>query len=232
MLKVFLESKIIDPASIGVQKENVLKGLGIPDGQADDYLMGLIDELIGYCLKICTPKAAVNIADSPVFTMDKGLMTIEGFTFCLDKMVTSALSRSTSIAFFAGTCGERTGQYSSGLFKEGQALEGLIVDLIGSEIAEGVAGYVHNLISSEMAALGMRTTNRYSPGYCNWPVSDQKSLFALLNGNNCGIQLTPSSLMLPVKSVSGIVGLGLEVVNRGYACALCDADHCLYRERQ
>jgi cobalamin-dependent methionine synthase I len=35
-----------------------------------------------------------------------------------------------------------------------------------------------------------------------------KLFLALLKNYTCGISLTESSLMLPVKSVSGIIGLG------------------------
>ena len=105
----------------------------------------------------------------------------------------------------------------------------MIVDLIGSEIAEEVAEYVHKKIEQDMRLRGMSITNRYSPGYCNWHVSDQQKLFKILEGKTCGIQLSDSSLMLPLKSISGIIGVGSNVKNRGYACSKCEMDFCIYR---
>ncbi|HEX2393870.1 MAG TPA: hypothetical protein VHI78_00910, partial [Bacteroidales bacterium] len=148
---------------LAIKRENIIKTLGVPENKADDYLVSLIDELIAYCLNICTPKAAATIFDLPVFSKSLNNMTIEGVTFNLNKMVTSALQKSSSLAIFAGTCGEKTGQYSAQLIKDGHALEGLVVDLIGSEIAEGVAEYIHSRVQSEMTASGFKITNRYSP---------------------------------------------------------------------
>lgn len=159
-------------------------------------------------------------------------MIVKGQSFHLNKMVCSALNNSTEVAFFICTCGGKVELYAKQLMKDGHTLEGLIVDLAGSEIAEGVADFIHKKIESDMAEYGLKITNRYSPGYCNWQVSEQQKLFSLLTENNCGVQLTTSSLMLPIKSVSGIVGIGKNVKNMGYSCAICETDHCLYRDKK
>ncbi len=136
------------------------------------------------------------------------------------------------MALFIGTCGKEVENYSRQLMKEGHTLEGYIVDLIGSEIAENIAEYIHNEVEKDMASQGLKITNRYSPGYCKWPVSDQQQLFRLLGESNCGVNLTDSSLMIPVKSVSGIIGIGQEVENAGYSCDICETDHCIYRDKK
>jgi Vitamin B12 dependent methionine synthase, activation domain len=231
-VNIHIPSEPVNVTLLTVKRESIVKALGVPHNEADDYLIQLIDEMIARCMEICNPRAAVSVFDKLVFNKDAGEMVIDGTIFSLNKMVTSALAKSTSVAFFTGTCGEETGQYSKKLLKEGHTLEGLIADLIGSEIAEGVADYIHKKVESDIALEGMKATNRYSPGYCNWPVSDQQKLFRLIGKNNCGIRLTESSLMLPIKSVSGVIGLGRNVIKRGYACAWCDADHCLYRDKK
>jgi cobalamin-dependent methionine synthase I len=49
---------------------------------------------------------------------------------------------------------------------------------------------------------------RYSPGYCGMDLRQQQNLFRLVPAESIGITLLPSQLMQPMKSVSGIVGLG------------------------
>lgn len=229
-MRILINSEFISPALITVKRDNIVKALGVPDGHADNYLLSLIDELMAQCIEICKPLAAVSVFDKPEFSA--GELVLQNVTFKLNKMVTSALRKSTAVAIFAGTSGAKTSELSADLLKNGHPLEGLIVDIIGSEIAEGLAEHIHLRIGSEMSDSGYRITNRYSPGYCNWPVSDQQKLFGLLDQNNCGIKLTDSSLMIPIKSVSGITGLGKDVINIGYTCAWCQADHCLYRDRK
>jgi hypothetical protein len=75
----------------------------------------------------------------------------------------------------------------------------------------------------------MKITNRYSPGYCDWNVGEQHKLFSFFPDNYCGIRLTPSALMDPVKSVSGIIGIGENVKRNDYTCRVCDMKDCIYR---
>ncbi len=156
-------------------------------------------------------------------------MFIAEYCFNLGRTVTSDLAKSTGIAFFIGTCGGEVEKFSKQLMKTGELLDGLIADLIGSEIAEDVARYVHEEIARQMALQGLNTTNRYSPGYCGWPVADQQKLFAMMPGSNCGVVLNQASLMLPIKSVSGVVGIGKNVRNKDYSCSKCKAADCLHR---
>jgi hypothetical protein len=206
--------------------------LGVPVDKADEYLIQKIDELIVKCVEISTPCAGFTIHSGVQFIGDAGMMMLGGISFNINRIVASSLEKSTEMAVFIGTCGNDVEEYSKQLMKEGHTLEGYIVDLIGSEIAEGVADFVHKQIESELAFSGMKVTNRYSPGYCNWPVSEQQKLFSLLGNNICGVHLTETSLMIPIKSVSGIIGVGTEVENKGYTCDICDSAQCIYREKK
>ena len=79
---------------------------------------------------------------------------------------------------------------------------------------------------------GWKHTNRFSPGYCGWHVSEQQRLFSLFpTANPCGIRLTDSSLMIPIKSVSGIIGIGKNVRHLDYSCGLCNYSKC-YKKRK
>jgi hypothetical protein len=84
-------------------------------------------------------------------------------------------------------------------------------------------------IEERAAAEGRKITNHYSPGYCGWNVAEQQRLFALLPPGFCGVRLTPSSLMVPIKSISGVIGLGPEVRKRDYECNVCEVEDCIYR---
>ena len=86
-------------------------------------------------------------------------------------------------------------------------------------------------IAASVKPIGWSLTNRYSPGYCDWPVSDQHNLFSLLPAGFCGITLTSSALMVPVKSLSGVIGVGSGVKRGAYQCSICDLKDC-YRRRE
>jgi hypothetical protein len=227
----FSEKFSIPPGQIRIKTGNILKSLHVPEHVNDPYVDSLIDEYMRQSVDICAPLAEYGLFETPVFE-NKTDMLLGGHTFHLGKIVLSALRQSSHIAFFVCTAGDKVENLSKELLKEGHSLEGLIVDLVGSEIAEETAEYIHQKIGEDMIQRGLRITNRYSPGYCLWPVSDQQKLFPLMEGHTCGVTLNDSSLMLPIKSVSGIIGVGKEVKNRGYSCSRCDAEFCIYRDKR
>lgn len=72
---------------------------------------------------------------------------------------------------------------------------------------------------------------RYSPGYGDFPLSCQRFLFeALQVSKKIGITLTESCLMLPMKSITGVVGLSPDPslchVGR---CMACASENCPFR---
>ena len=104
-----------------------------------------------------------------------------------------------------------------------------MADAIGSVIAEACVTEVIKRLEKQIP---LRHTYPYSPGYCGWNVKEQAALFQLLPENPCGVKLTDSCLMLPVKSVSGVIGLGDEVENKPYGCAICMNKNCYKRRVQ
>ncbi len=221
----------VEANKIFIKTENILKSLQVPADKADKYLTDQIETYRITCSKISKPYASYSIHENPDFNPKSGELVLNNTTFSLGKIVCNALKQSTKVAFFICTCGDTVEKLSKQLMAEGHSLEGYIVDLVGSEIAEGIADIIHKLIGDDMKKANLNITNRYSPGYCNWPVSDQQNLFLMLQ-DTCGVSLTPSSLMIPIKSVSGIVGIGPDVKFRGYECSKCDAAFCIYRDKK
>jgi len=212
-----------------INPDYILRGLGMKRSDADEYLLSLIADLISKSIQLAEPRCAYCVYNSISFNSEKHRITIEEVVFETGRIVTSSLKKSSSLVLFSATIGEKVEKFSKQLMKGGNALEGLIVDLIGSEMAEAVVEYLHKYIENLVSNDGLNVSNRYSPGYCNWNVSDQQKLFPLLNGYDCGITLTESSLMMPVKSVSGIIGIGSTLKRAAYKCNVCSDLKCIMR---
>lgn len=222
----------IDPSALQVNKEDVLLGMSMDISHADDYLLSLIDDLTRQCISLSEPKACYTILPDPVIDKKASTLQISNQVFEVDKIVARAFNNSTHMVLFIGTCGEKPEQLSRQLMSEGHSLEGLIVDLIASQLADEVAEYIHRTIEKDALEAGLKITNRYSPGYCNWPVSDQHKLFALTGNTTCGVRLQPSSLMIPIKSVSCLIGMGPQVKFNNYVCEYCNNTLCVYRNKK
>ena len=151
--------------------------------------------------------------------------------FDMGRIILRQLRGAEAYALFICTAGAAYEAYQRGLQQQGDMLRVYIADALGSVIAEHCADRMEDCLQESIGKLGWQHTNRFSPGYCGWHVSQQQLLFPLFHGHTCGVCLTDSSLMLPIKSVSGIIGVGSRVGRQDYACRLCDFQKCYKRRR-
>jgi cobalamin-dependent methionine synthase I len=104
-------------------------------------------------------------------------------------------------------------------------VQAAVLDAIGSDAAETLAHVVQDIIAHEVEGLGI--SQRFSPGYCDWRVSQQKMVFRAMGGNTAGVRLTDGCLMIPQKSISGIIGIGpADKVGNYNPCLTCDKSDC------
>ena len=101
---------------------------------------------------------------------------------------------------------------------------------LGTVTVECAIDTIQDNLATELEEKGIKITNRYSPGYCGWSLSEQRKLFALFPDGHCGIKLSDSCLMEPIKSVSGVIGFGVNVRQHIYDCQICELENCYYRK--
>lgn len=158
-----------------------------------------------------------------------GTVTFEEGSLAPRPQVCGYLRDSELAALFLCTAGSYFTDESRAFNERDEILEAYIVDAMGSCSVENAMNRIQELLGREMEARGLHISNRYSPGYCNWPLADQKNLFALMKGQPTPVTLSESCLMSPIKSVSGIIGIGEKVKKREYGCAICNNINCIYR---
>ena len=152
--------------------------------------------------------------------------------FAIGKIIERQLRGAEAYALFICTAGQEYEDYQKRLKEEGDMVRVFIADALGSVIAEKMADRMETALQESIDKLGWNHTNRFSPGYCGWNVSQQQLLFPMFKGETCDVSLTESSLMVPIKSVSGIIGLGPKVRHLDYTCGLCDLKDCFRRRRK
>ncbi len=106
-----------------------------------------------------------------------------------------------------------------------------MLDSVGSGAVESLAEYVNDVLCQEAIPLGLPVTNRVSPGYGHWDVSQQKALFAICSGDAIGVSLNDACFMSPVKSISLLAAAGPHAKVDHYfnQCARCWMPGCAYR---
>lgn len=204
--------------------------IGYNEGEEREFVTGLIEEILLESQKIANIKAQYRIFNNIKFDKENRSVTINNISFNIKNIVFGQIKKSDSMAIFLCTAGEEIGIRSRKAMQERDMLRGYIYDVIGSEIVEAAADLMQIDLGKNVVPEGKKITNRYSPGYCGWDVAEQHKLFQLIPYNFCGITLTPSALMDPVKSVSGIIGIGENVKSNPYICRMCEMKDCIYRK--
>lgn len=204
--------------------------MGYNEGEESEVVSDLIDEVLKESLAISNIKAQYNIFHEVQFNNASKSVDINHINFQINKIVYGQLKKSDSLAIFLCTAGEEIGIHSRKAMQERDLLKGYVFDVVGSEIVEAAADIMQNELEKEVISSRKKITNRFSPGYCGWNVSEQHKLFQLVPDNFCRIRLTESALMDPVKSISGIIGIGENVKKLPYTCSLCDMKDCIYRK--
>jgi len=206
--------------------------MGYQRGTAPEPVTLLIEEITKELLPLGDIRAEYRIFKEINLRKEEKSLKVEGVTFNIKPIIYRQIKEAEEVALFICTAGPAIGEMSRHSMKSGDLLRGYVYDVIGSEVVEAAADRMQEELRTNMAATGKGITNRFSPGYCGWDVAEQHKLFSFFRDNFCGITLTESALMNPVKSVSGIIGIGKNVKYASYQCHLCDDKNCIYRSRK
>lgn len=107
----------------------------------------------------------------------------------------------------------------------------LLLDACASAAIENVCDHFCADLARELAPLYL--TERFSPGYGDFPLESQQDFFRLLDmQRRLGVSLTPGNFMLPQKSVTALLGLAdTPRPRRPGSCALCERfETCAFRK--
>jgi hypothetical protein len=218
----------IDKNRIEPDPVDILRLLGDQQDSFDANTAGLVEQYIAESLKTSLPEG-VYILTEALESKSAGELRIPGKSFDTGKIIQKMLRHSEHYAFFLSTAGPGPEMLARTLMNQGSYLEGYIVDLAASAIVDLAADQIQEQVREHARSMGLQITNRYSPGYCSWDVKEQQKLFSLFPDGCCSISLSESSLMDPIKSISGIIGLGAGVHYQEYICEICPMKDCLFR---
>jgi hypothetical protein len=135
---------------------------------------------------------------------------------------------------FALTLGKEVSRAISDLFAASDFAAASMLDAVASAAADTacsrLAEHVLGTMRREGAAGGEDCALGYSPGYCGWHLTGQRRLFERLKPEEIGIELNASCLMVPLKSVSGVILAGPaaihDIVDDYPCCAGCAERAC------
>jgi hypothetical protein len=135
-------------------------------------------------------------------------------------------------AVVIGTIGPGLEKRAADYNRRGETLLAVLLDGIGSAAVDSLTHEACSIIEAEASTRGYRIACPVSPGAGSFPITEQRNLFKMVHSEEIGVRLTSSEMMVPVKSISMVIGMGPEMkkYTRAGVCAVCNLGKtCRYR---
>jgi len=124
------------------------------------------------------------------------------------KSIKELLKMSDSAVFLFTTVGSKIIELIEDSFKKGDSSSCVIYDAVASETAEAAIDWLSKYIANQLRRNGESLTKmRFSPGYGDFLLENQKYFFDLLNMKDFGVSLNEKYIFSPEKTVTAIIGI-------------------------
>ena len=184
-----------------------------------------VQELIDMALPVARPKAICEV--SYVDHKNEDSLDIGGVRFS-SRVLRVNLDKAERVFPYVVTCGRELDEIE---FSSQEFVKSYYLDQIKETVLTLARRYLGDYLKRKYA---LGRVSRMAPGAGSaedWPITQQKELFAIFGGREkveelIGVRLTDSYLMIPIKSVSGIF-FPTEISFE--ACQLCPRERCVGR---
>jgi hypothetical protein len=119
--------------------------------------------------------------------------------------------------------------------QQGAYLKAMLLHDLATMAVDTLRQEVCSQIERGAAQAGLLTSPPISPGEARWTMDGQRAIFSLLDAGQIGVTLTESLVMVPIKSLSMVIGSGTQAMGQteADACAICTIqERCRYRARR
>lgn len=211
-------------AELNLTPARIYRELGYDRETPDEEIRELTGALLERVETVVKPCGTFRLYDGRA---GAGVVELdEGAVLPVGEALAGVLAGCHSFAVLAATAGDAYGELRDD--HRDDPVADYVLDGIGNCVVAAVGRLLEHRIAAEVPT--QRHGSRISPGYCGWPLVGQRDIFRLLGGEPCGITLTSGCLMRPLKSISGIVGIGHDVRPGGHGCRWCSLDNCARRK--
>jgi hypothetical protein len=181
--------------------------------------------------KLIKPKLHYRIVKNVVNDNDKAVIQLDETVKFTSAKLAKTLKHAEKIVCFIGTIGTDVEHEINRLLGKQKLADAYILDAMASVAVENMIDRFQDLMEKRFSAEDRTVTLRFSPGYCDWPVTQQKKLFNIFDPKQLDVELLDSCLMKPRKSVSGVFGITPDGSESYNPCRDCPTRSCESRRR-
>ncbi len=215
-------------ACVSIDLQSVYAYLGYPDEAAVSAIVGKrVPELVEETIRHAKPRAIAAFVDMQQAGPDSILL--QGGPRFSGRLLARAMKPAAEVALFALTAGRELSDWIKKEFAP-DPHGAFIADAIASVLTDTLADRLQDRLAAEATVKGLFAGYRYSPGYCDWPIKQMPSLLTRIQARKIGISLTSGGMMIPEKSICGIIGFGPDAAKMKWLpCSACGRTECPYR---
>ena len=187
--------------NLKIDYEDVLVRMGANKYRTkiDTKIETSILETIDLAKKLLQPKYAISMATKKTKNND---IFLDDFRIS-SKDIFRLLENSEQVCGLIATIGFSIDTKISFFLEQKEIMPAFILDSVGSVAIEELVENICNDVKEKFGP----TTMRFSPGYGDWPIQNQKDFLQWLGAEKIGITLSPTFQMVPRKSVSALFGI-------------------------
>ena len=201
-------------------RREALRYLGI-EGAPPPDVARQVEQALSRLLPLCAPRSVWRVFPKDRLPLELSGQDIHQLLRDCDRVVLFALTLGPEAELLIRREGLRS------------PTEALILDACASAACEQACDELQKQLEEQLCAEGLYSTDRFSPGYGDLPLTVQAPLLELLDAQKrCGITLSDTFIMTPRKSVTAIFGLADKPQGkRARGCAFCSMNqNCSFRK--
>jgi len=204
--------------------EELLRRQGLGRGaKVRTQIKSLITELLASVKNGHLLEPAVAYEHYPVTGMGPERVSLEGNKAIQGALLPATFPEAKELTVIVCTIGPRLEKQVTAFSKSGSALRGMILDGIGTAAVDMLVPEALRIIAAEVSPRGYEVSSPVHPGMPGFPITEQRNLLGLVKSQEIGVSLSPSGILVPLKSVAMVIGIGPKMTRwtQAEVCARC-----------
>jgi len=206
-----MKIEYFNPITISTPQNRIYSRLGFAKGitKLSDKQKNEVDDYIGQALDIIELKGAGAALPINKIEASKIILT-EDISFESEALA-GFLVDSKEVLLIAATSGEEIVKAVSEDSTGKDITKAVVFDAVASEMADSALDWIINYFNRQLSRENKQLTpRRFSAGYGDFLLENQKIIYDFLKLKQIGINLSDNYMLIPEKSVTAVVGVGVK----------------------
>ena len=206
-----MQIKLFSSITLSSPKDKIYSRLGYARGvtKVDDKQRDKFENYIDRALALIELKG-VGVR-MPIIKIDSPKIVLkENITF-KSKSLAQILIDCREVLFMAATAGSAVGKAISESSLGKDVTAAVVFDAVASEMADSALSWIMNYFNREFTRENKQlTSRRFSAGYGDFTLENQKIIYDVLDLGQLGISLSDSYMLIPEKTVTAVAGVRIK----------------------